>query len=106
MATENDSALNKAKQFVSLLNSNGFEVFEAYLFGSAAENKINEYSDIDIAVVSDKFSGMPFYDLLKISKYRRAVDLKIEVHPFSLDEILNDPPLFFIDIKKKGIRVN
>ena len=44
--------------------------------------------------------------LLKISKFRRAVDLKLEVHPFSLKDILNDPPLFFVDIKSKGIRIN
>lgn len=106
MASENNKALSKAKKFVSLLNSNGFEVFEAYLFGSAAENRMNEDSDIDIAVVSNSFSGMPFYDRLKISKYRRAVDLQIEVHPFSLEEITKDPPPFFVDIKKKGIRVN
>ncbi len=106
MAYEDDSALNKAKKFVSLLNSNGFEVFEAYLFGSAAENRMSEDSDIDIAVVSDKFTGMLFYDALKISKFRRLVDLQIEVHPFALKEILSDPPLFYVDIKKKGIRIN
>ncbi len=81
-------------------------MFEAYLFGSAAENRMDENSDIDIAVVSDKFTGIPYYDILKISKFRRSVDSKIEAHPFSLKEILSDPPFFFVDIKKKGIRVN
>ena len=56
---------------------------------------MHDNSDIDIAIVSDKFTGMPFYDALKVSKFRRAIDLKIEVHPFSLEDILNDPPLFF-----------
>jgi len=69
-------------------------------------NEMNEYSDIDVAIVSDKFTGVPFYDALKISKFRRAIDLKLEVHPFLLKDILNDPPIFFIDIKSKGIRVN
>jgi len=67
---------------------------------------MHDNSDIDIANVSDKFTGMPFYDALKVSKFRRAIDLKIEVHPFSLEDILNDPPLFFIDIRTKGIRIN
>ncbi len=76
------------------------------MFGSSVMDEMNEYSDIDVAVVSDKFTGVPFYDALKISKFRRAIDLKVEVHPFSLKDILNNPPVFFVDIKSKGIRVN
>ena len=106
MALEKDDALNKAEKFITLMKSNGFDIYEAYLFGSALDYKMNDNSDIDIAVVSDKFTGMPFYDALKVSKFRRAIDLKIEVHPFSLEDILNDPPLFFIDIRTKGIRIN
>lgn len=106
MARGKDDAINKAKKFIALMESNGFDIYEAYLFGSALDYKVKENSDIDIAVVSDKFTGMPFYDALKISKFRRAIDLKIEVHPFSLNDILNDPPLFFVDIKTKGIRIN
>lgn len=106
MSLEKDDAVIKARKLIALLNSNGIDVYEAYLFGSAVRDKMNEYSDIDIAIVSDKFTGVPFYDALKISKFRRAVDLKLEVHPFSLKDILNDPPLFFVDIKSKGIRIN
>ena len=106
MALEKDGALNKAKKFIALMKSNGFDIYEAYLFGSAVAYEINDNSDIDIAIVSDKFTGSPFYDALKISKFRRAIDLKLEVHPFSLKDILNDPPLFFIDIRTKGIRIN
>ena len=105
MAREKDAAINKARQLIALMKSNGFDVYEAYLFGSAVIDKMTEYSDIDVAIVSDKFTGVPFYDALKISKFRRAIDLKLEVHPFSLKDILNDPPLFFVDIKSKGIRI-
>jgi predicted nucleotidyltransferase len=106
MSLGKDGAIDKARKLVALLNSNGFDVYEAYMFGSAVMNEMNEYSDIDVAIVSDKFTGVPFYDALKISKFRRAIDLKLEVHPFLLKDILNDPPIFFIDIKSKGIRVN
>ena len=106
MSLEKDDAVIKARKLIALLNSNGIDVYEAYLFGSAVRDKMNEYSDIDIAIVSDKFTGVPFYDALKISKFRRAIDLKLEVHSFSLKDILNDPPIFFVDIKSKGIRVN
>ncbi|MFH0729362.1 MAG: nucleotidyltransferase domain-containing protein [Pseudomonadota bacterium] len=106
MAPGKANALIKAKKLISLMKSNGIDVYEAYMFGSAATDKMNDHSDIDIAIVSNQFTGIPFYDALKISKFRRSVDLTIEVHSFSLKDILNDPPLFFLEIKSKGIRIN
>ena len=105
MSPGKNDAINKARKLIALLNSNGIEVYEAYIFGSSVRDKMDESSDIDVAIVSDQFSGVPFYDILKISKFRRAIDLKIEVHPFSMQEVLNDPPLFYIDIKSEGIPV-
>ena len=70
MSSAKDNALNKAKKLVELLNLNGIEVYEAYIFGSVIQGKTNENSDIDIAIVSKKFTGIPFYDVQKISKYR------------------------------------
>ena len=105
MSSAKNNALNKAKKLVRLLNLNGIEVFEAYMFGSVIQGTIHENSDIDIAIVSKNFTGIPFYDVQRISKYRRSVDLKLEVHPFSMDDILFDPSLFFTEIKNKGIRI-
>jgi predicted nucleotidyltransferase len=105
MSSGKDNALNKAKKFINLLNLNGIEVSEAYLFGSVAKGTDSINSDIDIAVVSKKFIGIPFYDIKKISKYRRSIDLRLEVHPFSMDDILVDTPVFFTKIKNEGIRI-
>ena len=106
MSPGKNEAIDKARKLVELLNSNGIEVYEAYIFGSSARDKMDESSDIDVAIVSDKFTGVTFYDILKISKFRRAIDLKLEVHPFSMEEVLNDPPLFFVDIKSEGIPIH
>ena len=106
MSSAKDKAINKARKLIRLLKTNGIDVYEVYLFGSSVTDRAGEYSDIDIAVVSKDFTGMPFYDVKKISKFRRAVDLKLEVHPFSLDDVLNNPPFFFVDIKNKGIRIS
>ena len=105
MSSAKDNALNKAKIFIELLNLNGIDVCEAYIFGSVIKGTTHENSDIDIAIVSKNFTGMPFYDVQKISKYRRAVDLKLEVHPFSIDDTLTDPSLFFTEIKNEGIKI-
>ncbi len=105
MSSAKDNALNKARKFIELLNLNGIEVSEAYLFGSVAKGATHKDSDIDIAIVSKDFIGIPFYDVQKLSKYRRTIDLKLEVHPFSMEDILVDTPLFFTEIKNEGIRI-
>ncbi len=69
MAYEKDNAIFTARRFVALLKTNGINVSEAYVFGSAILNKSDDDSDIDVAVVSKKFSGIPYYDVKKISKY-------------------------------------
>jgi predicted nucleotidyltransferase len=104
MSSTKDNALNKAKMLIDLLNLNGIEVFKAYIFGSVIQETNHENSDIDIAIVSKDFTGIPFYDVQKISKYRRIIDLKLEVHPFSMNDILIDPSLFFTEIEEKGIQ--
>lgn len=105
MSSAKDNALNKARKLIKLLNLNGIEVSEAYLFGSVTRGTAHNNSDIDIAIVSKNFTGIPFYDVQTISKYRRSIDLKLEVHPFSMDDILADTPLFFTQIKNEGIRI-
>ncbi|OGR13186.1 MAG: hypothetical protein A2097_14545 [Desulfobacula sp. GWF2_41_7] len=105
MSSAKDNALNKARKLIKLLNLNGIEVSEAYLFGSVTRGTAHNNSDIDIAIVSKNFTGIPFYDVQTISKYRRSIDLKLEVHPFSMDDILVDAPLFFIQIRNEGIRI-
>lgn len=106
MAFERDIVINKAKSFIDLLQKNGIDVSEAYLFGSVTRGVSDENSDIDVAVVSRDFGGLPYYDIKKISRYRREVDLRLEIHPFSLSDIEANPPLFFAKIKKEGIRLH
>ena len=106
MSSEKNRAINKAKALIELLKTNGINIYEAYVFGSAIKDMADEYSDIDIAIVSKDFSGIPYYDVKKVSKYRRAIDLRLEIHPFSLKDINVDPPLFFMNIKNKGVRIH
>jgi hypothetical protein len=106
MAREKDIAIHTARRFVTLLKTHGIDVCEAYVFGSAISNQLGPDSDIDVAVVSGEFSGIPYYDVKKISKYRRSIDLRLEIHPFSLDDVTKDPPSFLLDTRKKGVRIN
>jgi predicted nucleotidyltransferase len=105
MASEKDNAILTARRFVDLLKTHGIDVSEAYIFGSVISNKSDRDSDIDVAVVSKGFSGIPYYDVKKISKYRRLIDLRLEIHPFSFDDISANPPSFLMDIRNNGVRL-
>lgn len=106
MDASGNNHIEKIEEFINLLIENGIDVSEAYLFGSATRGELNKDSDIDVAVVSRAFEGLLFHDVKKISKYRRMVDLRLEIHPFSFNEIKSDPPTFFKHIQKQGIRVH
>ncbi|MFH2124349.1 MAG: nucleotidyltransferase domain-containing protein [Pseudomonadota bacterium] len=105
MVTEQNQCLKKVILFVNLLRQHGVDVSEAYLFGSVVNGMSDKESDIDVAIVSKDFQGIPFYDMQKISKWRRQVDLHLEIHPFALAEIETDPPLFFTKIRRDGLRI-
>jgi len=77
MSSAKDKAINKAKKLIRLLKTNGIDVYEVYLFGSSIINKACEYSDIDIAVVSKDFTGMPFYDVKKNNQIQKSSRFKV-----------------------------
>jgi hypothetical protein len=43
--------------------------------------------DIDVALVSDEFTGVRYFDIKKIGRIVRNIDYRIEVHPFSPKEL-------------------
>ncbi len=60
MATTKDISIKKARLFIDSLRAAGIDVYEAYLFGSAAQGMAEEDSDIDLAVVSSDFQGIRY----------------------------------------------
>ena len=105
MASTKDISIEKAKSLINILRQAGIDVSDAYLFGSVVKDLASDDSDIDLALVSRDFNGIRYHDIKKISKYRRKVDLRLEVHPFNLQEIEKDPPHFFLKIQKEGLRI-
>ena len=60
MAQIPDTARSIIERFLAELTKNGIIVEQAVLFGSYAQGTFNEWSDIDLAVVSSKFEGERF----------------------------------------------
>lgn len=68
--------LDIIKKFIFALESNNIKINRAILFGSFAKGNSNEWSDIDVALVSDAFIGKRFIDREKIRKYKLKLIIK------------------------------
>ena len=73
-----------AEKYADLVKEE-MNVESVYLFGSFVNGNHDRDSDIDIAVITDDFSGDIVEDTLKLMKIRRKVDTRIEPHPLRKD---------------------
>jgi len=98
-----ENIIKQIKNF-SVLCSEEISIKYVYLFGSVAENRANEYSDIDIAIVSNNFVGKRYLDRKKLYKYILQTNSAFEVHPFKSEDFTNEDP-FARRILETGIRI-
>ncbi len=94
----------KIKKYLQELKKHQIPLQEAILFGSYANGTFQEWSDIDIALVSDIFKGNRFKDKDKIRKITLSVASDIEVLPFSPKDFDPKNPLVK-EILDTGIRL-
>ena len=90
--------------FLLELNRNNIPIKEAILFGSYASGSNNEWSDIDIALVSEVFQGDRIDDKDKIRKITLSISSAIEILPFSPSDFNSQNP-FVKEILKTGIKL-
>ncbi|MEO0127554.1 MAG: nucleotidyltransferase domain-containing protein [candidate division WOR-3 bacterium] len=105
MAIRKNKIISEIKNIISLLEKNGITISAAYLFGSYAQRKANEWSDIDIALVSNDFSGVRFYDIEKLISIIKKYNSFIEFHPFRKEDFDLQKDLFIKEIVSTGIRL-
>lgn len=104
MAAVTDEAIEILEKFLLLIRSANIKIEKAILFGSYTKGNANEWSDIDIAIVSPDFSGIPFYDRKMLNPYILKVDTRIELHPFRPEDFTEDNE-FVREIIKNGFEV-
>jgi predicted nucleotidyltransferase len=97
--------MNIAKRYVEELDKNSIPIAKAFLFGSYANGKYEEWSDIDIALVSDKFIGDQFYDRRKIADVTLKLDVRIEPHTYKIEDFNENDDLFVKEILRTGIQI-
>ena len=104
MAALPDRIQRIISQYLASLKAHGFQIQDAILFGSYARGNANQWSDIDLALVSNEFEGVRFTDKNKIRKITISVSSDLEVLPFNPKDFTMGNPLVK-EILETGIRV-
>lgn len=109
MATISNQAKKIAKNYVKNLKSK-LKVKKAMLFGSAAREKMNKNSDIDIMILSDNFKKMKLIDrLVFLSRLRGRdfLDLPMDILGYTPEEFekLSKISTMFSEAKKQGVLI-
>ncbi|MFH1029946.1 MAG: nucleotidyltransferase domain-containing protein [bacterium] len=93
------------KEYAKKLKEEKYSFSAIYLFGSYAKGKASKWSDIDIAVVSDKLRRNRDENKFLLWKLRMGIDTRIEPHGFTRQDFKNNCDPMVYEIKKTGIRV-
>ena len=91
------------KNYIHHLESD-IKVQKVILFGSHARDQAHEWSDIDLAVVSDDLKGLDQLQRIELlSPARRGCDKSLEPLGYTLEEYENASHLTFLgEIKRTG----
>jgi predicted nucleotidyltransferase len=92
------------KRFIDELEKNNIPIKEAILFGSYAKGNYHDWSDIDLALVSDAFEGERFRDRNKIRRIKLEISCDLETLPYRPEDFTTDDP-FVQKIIETGMRV-
>lgn len=95
---------NIINKYLISLKEHKIPIRQAILFGSYAQGNYHEWSDIDIALISDIFEGDRIKDRNKIRKITLSVSYDIEVLPYSPKDFTNEDP-FVKEIIDSGIKI-
>lgn len=105
MACVDAQMMATAKEFLRQLKDQGIHVEFAYLFGSHAKGTPDEWSDIDVAIVSPDISEDRLEERIRLTRLSSKIDSRIEPVPFSPSSFVDEDPLVW-EIKRAGIRID
>ena len=91
-------------RYISALKERNIKVVGSFLFGSYARGMVSEWSDIDVAILTDEFIGDSFDFRFLLMKVAREIDADIEPHPFLVQDFNEDNPVA-AEILKTGRKV-
>jgi len=104
MAHIPDNITQIIQKYLAALQAHNIPIQQVFLFGSYAKGNYTEWSDIDLAVVSDSFEGRRFEDRKKIRPITLSGSSRIEVLPYRPEDFTPEDP-FVCEILKTGIQI-
>ena len=96
--------MNTINKYINELEKNKVHIHRAVLFGSHVTGLSTEWSDIDIALVSDVFEGIRMRDRNKIRKITMAISSDLSPLPFRPKDFTRENP-FVREILETGINI-
>jgi len=100
-----DDAINSVKSYASEIALLGINLKKVILYGSFAKGLQHEWSDIDVALVADEFTGFGFSDRLLFSPVSiKEPYIRIEPKTYPTG-YFNEGDPFIEEIKNTGIEI-
>jgi predicted nucleotidyltransferase len=98
-----ETVINTVKNYAREIEEQGVHLREVILYGSFAKGTQHEWSDIDVALVADEFTGLGFidYELFPYIGIKKPY-IRIEPKTYPTDYFREGDP-FIREIKKDGI---
>lgn len=100
---QREFAISTIKSFVKDCERTGLHFDKVLLFGSYSREQANEWSDIDVLLISSQFSRNTMQNLKLYSKVNIKYPL-IETHPYPTDYFIAGDP-FLKEITKTAIEI-
>lgn len=100
-----NNAKKIVKKYAEQLKKKKYPFAAIYLFGSYAQDRAHKWSDIDVAVISDKLKKDVDKNRFLLWKLRMDVSTKIEPHGFTPEYFKETVDPMVYEIKKTGIKI-
>ena len=105
MVLTQEVAIDTVRNYAREIRNSGVDLKKVILYGSFAKETQHEWSDIDVALVADDFSGVGFLDIQRFSGIGiKKPYIRIEPITYSTDYFVESDP-FIEEIKKTGIEI-
>jgi len=104
MAKIPNHIIKLVRKYLTILEEKNIPIEKAWLFGSYASGRYNEWSDIDIALISGAFKGIRMDDRNTIRSITLDISSNLEPLPYRPEDFSESDP-FVKEIVKHGVQV-
>lgn len=100
------SVINQLTEMANEIKHSGLHLKKMVLYGSYSRNEQHKWSDIDVAVVADEFTGIGFDDVaLFVGTLVKRPKLNIQPRTYNTRHFTPDYDPFVEEILRTGIEI-